>query len=716
MTTDVSTLRLNVDVDTGTGPVIVLLHGINSRGSDWSEVVRGLSVNYRVIAPDLLGFGGSPKPDDLEYTADQHVAALEATLQDLGVVDRFLLVGYSLGGNVAVRYGATYPDRLRRLFLLSAPFYLPPAAYSRKDFSVEYAQAMFFTWVWKVVARQKDRNTLIYGLATGKFARPLGEYLRTDDVSAHWEVMARNLTNTISKATFVDDLPKLTMPTVFALGVRDPIVRPDQTAALKRIKPDLAIRRINGLTADHLLLDNSPDLVVREILRDEVDELALSLRQGQGDPVLLLPGIDEDASDWGPVATALARSREVAAVDLLGFGDSPTPMSCHYTLDDHAADVVATARRQFPGRAVELVGHGFGATVALACAATAPSGISRVTAVSPALVPDELKSGSANAEVARLLAERATLVEMATDERTQQFAGERLEAEILPRLRSLDAIMATDAAELLGRVAVPVRLVLPTDDPWTPATWLGELAGQAPEKFEVDRPRGGHGLPYLDPSVMLALLGVTGVAGVGPVDGIRRTAHSKDVLGRILGRMNRQLIVRGLLHLLGGLLLLLPIPIPPRVLGLGFAIWLVAEAVQTLGGSVTLLRRGRAWIGWFVMGAVSLLFAVVVAGQVAWDLQLFYWIVVAWAGARAVVALAVALRLRDERGRRNALAVEGLIALVVTVGLVFWPVAGARLLRLVLGTLLASSGLVSLGYAYRNHRQTVIRVRSALTA
>jgi len=715
MTTDVSALRLKVDVDAGTGPVIVLLHGINSRGSDWSEVVRGLSGDYRVIAPDLLGFGGSPKPADLEYTADEHAEVLEATLRDLGVDEPFLLVGYSLGGNVAVRYGATHPDRLRRLFLLSAPFYLPPAAYSRKGFGFEYAQAMFFTWLWKLVARQKERDTLLYGLATGKFAKPLAEYLRTDDVSAHWDVMARNLTNTVSKSTFVDDLPKLTMPTVFALGARDPIVRPDQTAALKRIKPDLEIRRISGLTADHLLLDNSPDLVVREILRDEVHGLALRLRQGSGSPVLLLPGIDEHASHWRPVAEALATNHEVAALDLLGFGESPAPLACHYTLADHAAAVLTTVRREFPGRSVELVGNAFGATVALAAAATAPSVISAVTAVSPALVPDDVKAGSDDQELARFRAERATLVAMARDERSRQFASEGMEAEVLPRLRSLDAILATDATDLLAKVPVPVRFVLPTDDQWTPGTWLTELVSHEPRRFAVDRPSGGPGLPYRDPAALLGVLGVTELAGVKPARFAASSARSKEVLGRILGRLNRQLVLRGLLQLLGGLFLLLPIPIPPRLLAFGFAVWLLVEAVQTLGGSVVLRRRGRAWIGWFVIGAVSLVFAIVIAGEAAWDLQLFYWAVVAWAGARGTAAMVVAWRLGAESGRRNALLVEGVLFVLVTVGLVVWPVTGARLLRWGLGAALASSGLVSLGYAYRTHRRTVAAIRSALT-
>lgn len=100
--TTIDDLRLYVRHDEGEGPVIVLLHGINSNAACWRTVIDTIGPEYRVIAPDLLGFGESPKPD-IEYTADQHTAVLDATLRDLGVTERFVLVGYSMGGNVAIR-------------------------------------------------------------------------------------------------------------------------------------------------------------------------------------------------------------------------------------------------------------------------------------------------------------------------------------------------------------------------------------------------------------------------------------------------------------------------------------------------------------------------------------------------------------------------------------------------------------------------------------
>ena len=102
-------------------------------------------------------------------------------------------------------------------------------------------------------------------------------------MTTHWEIMSKNLENTVNTATWVDDLPKLTMPVVHAIGVRDAIVKVSQAPALKRLKPDLEIRRIGGLAADHMVLWNMPERVAEEIMRDEVRELNVVWRGGTGD-------------------------------------------------------------------------------------------------------------------------------------------------------------------------------------------------------------------------------------------------------------------------------------------------------------------------------------------------------------------------------------------------------------------------------------------------
>jgi cis-3-alkyl-4-acyloxetan-2-one decarboxylase len=323
----VEALRLFARYDEGQGPLIVLLHGINADAGDWRPVMDRIGEGYRIIAFDVLGFGESPKPSDIEYTADEHALVLENTLRDMGVREPFLLVGYSLGGDIAVRYASTYPHRLRRLFLLSAPFYLPPEAMSKAGFGQDFLHVLIFERLWKLLARSKRDDSAIFRLVTGRLEDFAKGFMRTGDVPAHWDIMSKNLVNCISAATFVDDLPRLSMPTVFALGIRDPIVQPDQTPALKRLKPDIEIRRIVGLTADHFLLVNIPERIADEIMRDEVRSLNVAWRGGKGQPLLLLHGLESSSAQWVPTAEALALHNDVAVVDLLGFGDSPAPMS-----------------------------------------------------------------------------------------------------------------------------------------------------------------------------------------------------------------------------------------------------------------------------------------------------------------------------------------------------------------------------------------------------
>lgn len=76
---------------------VILLHGIASSASTFELVVPRLRETHRVIAIELLGFGDSPAPPDADYTIDEHVAAIAATIRSLRLRGPFTLVGHSLG-------------------------------------------------------------------------------------------------------------------------------------------------------------------------------------------------------------------------------------------------------------------------------------------------------------------------------------------------------------------------------------------------------------------------------------------------------------------------------------------------------------------------------------------------------------------------------------------------------------------------------------------
>ncbi len=94
-------------LDQGQGPVVVFLHGSGSGASGHSNFSGNYAwlaeQGFRVIVPDLIGYGYSDKPDDAQYHIDFFVECVKQTLDQIGV-SRYTLVGNSLGGAIALKY------------------------------------------------------------------------------------------------------------------------------------------------------------------------------------------------------------------------------------------------------------------------------------------------------------------------------------------------------------------------------------------------------------------------------------------------------------------------------------------------------------------------------------------------------------------------------------------------------------------------------------
>jgi pimeloyl-ACP methyl ester carboxylesterase len=102
----------------GSGPPLLLIHGIGDSSETWLKVIPELARRYTVIAPDLLGHGESAKP-----RADYAIAAYACGMRDLlGVldVDRVTVAGHSLGGGIAMQFAYQFPDRCERLVLVGS--------------------------------------------------------------------------------------------------------------------------------------------------------------------------------------------------------------------------------------------------------------------------------------------------------------------------------------------------------------------------------------------------------------------------------------------------------------------------------------------------------------------------------------------------------------------------------------------------------------------
>jgi pimeloyl-ACP methyl ester carboxylesterase len=102
----------------GSGPPIVLIHGITSSSATWEPVARALAESHTVLAPDLLGHGASAKP-----RGDYSMGAFASGIRDLVVsleLGPATIVGHSLGGGVAMQFSYQFPERSQRLALVGS--------------------------------------------------------------------------------------------------------------------------------------------------------------------------------------------------------------------------------------------------------------------------------------------------------------------------------------------------------------------------------------------------------------------------------------------------------------------------------------------------------------------------------------------------------------------------------------------------------------------
>jgi len=102
----------------GSGPTIVLIHGMINSSKHWEAVAGRLSGSYRVIAPDLIGHGDAATPRG-DYSLGAHAASIRDLLTTIGV-ERATIVGHSLGGGVAMQFFYQFPQRTERLALISS--------------------------------------------------------------------------------------------------------------------------------------------------------------------------------------------------------------------------------------------------------------------------------------------------------------------------------------------------------------------------------------------------------------------------------------------------------------------------------------------------------------------------------------------------------------------------------------------------------------------
>lgn len=203
------------------GKTIVLLHGKNFNGYYFEETAKVLlKEGFRVIMPDQIGFGKSSKPKQYQFSFQQLAENTKSILDDLKI-EKFIVLGHSMGGMLATKMAVMYPESIDKLILenpIGLEDYRDLAPYQNID--KQYAAEFKNTY-----QSYKDYQLKFY--YDGKW-KP--EYEKWLNLVAGWTISkdfpitawdAALTSDMIYTQPIVDDFEKITVPTLLIIGTRD---------------------------------------------------------------------------------------------------------------------------------------------------------------------------------------------------------------------------------------------------------------------------------------------------------------------------------------------------------------------------------------------------------------------------------------------------------------------------------------------------------------
>lgn len=226
---------LHVRVE-GSGPPILLVHGIPTNGELWREVVPRLATRARVIVPDLLGYGRSDPPDGLPVGIRAQADYLLGLLDALGI-DRATVVGHDIGGGVAQILAVRHADRVERLGLVNSVCY---DSWPIPEMKVLQATAPAVEHLPAGLTVEGIELGLRRGFVHKAKAEPyLDKFLQPFRSHRGMQVFLEHVRSLHSEATqeLAPELPRLRLPVAVAWGMQDPFQKPHWGERLARDIP-----------------------------------------------------------------------------------------------------------------------------------------------------------------------------------------------------------------------------------------------------------------------------------------------------------------------------------------------------------------------------------------------------------------------------------------------------------------------------------------------
>ena len=260
---ETAVVTANVKVE-GEGSPIVLIHGFGAALDWWDAIAPALSSDHRVIRLDLIGHGGTEAPGS-GYGIPRQAALVKAMLDKLGVT-RTVVIGHSMGGEVATAFAAAHAAQVERLVLIDT-LPKPETAFDLK--TRLGLMPLVGQGLWRVRTDAVLRQALTQGFAPGfpvpqKFVADLWQLTYKVFRSAHDDSIAYvTEKGTPARLAAIDPVP----PLLVIFGTEDALISP-ASAKLYDSVPGAKIVMIDG--AGHSPMVEKPEKTLA-LIRDFID-------------------------------------------------------------------------------------------------------------------------------------------------------------------------------------------------------------------------------------------------------------------------------------------------------------------------------------------------------------------------------------------------------------------------------------------------------------
>lgn len=207
-------------------PRVLLLHGLFNSGRYWGAAYDRLSgTEGALVAPDLLGFGRSPRPPT-GYTADAHADAVAATLRELGASGPVVVGGHSAGAIVALHLAVRHPDLVAAVVAIAPPLYVSVEAARQQIGRIDpLSRVVLFDEalgrrMCTLMCRYRRTATALVRLSRPTLPAPLVEDRVAHSWSSYHETLS-NLVVSVEASAWIDDID---VPVRFVAGDVDAAV------------------------------------------------------------------------------------------------------------------------------------------------------------------------------------------------------------------------------------------------------------------------------------------------------------------------------------------------------------------------------------------------------------------------------------------------------------------------------------------------------------